>query len=155
LSNFGLKQGSFHASMEKSMLWTARLSTVGSRSVVVLDVDDIKAHMRKAGVVGKNCKDYMKEIGIAGAHDFFKQGFTAFAGTVARGDVLFVPANVVILEHVGDNSDCFGLRWAMVLSRDRRRYKAFKNTAESKMTPSTHISKAIVAAVKAASEELA
>ena len=101
LSNFGLKQGSFHVSTEKSNLWTSRLSTAGTRSV---------------------------------------------AGAVAPGDVLWIPANVVVAEQVTDGADCFGLRWAMVLDRDTARFKAFENVAASKLNPATHVSKAIVAA---------
>ena len=78
-----MKQGSFHAALEKGLLWTVRWSIVGSRTVAIIDLDDIKAHMKKAGIVGMNSKDYVKEIGAAGAQEFFKQGFKAWVCTIA------------------------------------------------------------------------
>ena len=116
-----------------------------------MDIHNIKDHMMKLGIVGKDCKAYIKELGVTGALEYCKSGFKASVGTIAAGDVLLVPANVLIAEQVTDSSDCFGLRWAMVLSRDTSRYKVFETLAASKLTPSTHISKAIVAAAQLAS----
>jgi hypothetical protein len=62
--------------------------------------------------------------------------------------MLFVPANSVTLESVTDASDCFGIRWSMVCSKDVARYQTFEATAAGKMTPSTHISKRVVELVE-------
>ena len=147
LCNFGLKQGSSHASMERQCLWTARLCTSGRRTVVILDLDEVKEHMMKQGIVGKEVKLYVKEMGVSTALEYVNSGKKVFACTAAKGDLLWVPANVVLLEHVGDESDCFGLRFSMLLGRDASRYDSFVKVAASKMTPSTHVSKAVVAAV--------
>ena len=69
--------------------------------------------------------------------------------------LLWVPASVLVLEQVAERANCFGLRWSMVVRRDCKRYQAFKATADSKMTPSTHVSKAIVAAVLSSAAKLA
>ena len=75
LCNFGLKQGSFHVAVEKSGLWTARLSTKGTRAVVVVDIDDVKEMMKKQSLAGKDCKAFMKDLGVAGASDYVNSGY--------------------------------------------------------------------------------
>ena len=154
LCNFGLKQGSFHVAVEKSGLWTARLSTKGTRAVVVVDIDDVKEMMKKQSLAGKDCKAFMKDLGVAGASDYVNSGYKIFFGTVSLGDLLWVPANVVVLEQVADIADVFGLRCAMLTARDSSRYATFTAVASNKMTPSTDISKAIVAAVKAVATDV-
>ena len=66
--------------------------------------------------------------------------------TIADGDVLFLPANTLALEQVGDDAVTYGLRFAMVLARDNERFKTFNDLASNKLTPSTHVSKGVVAA---------
>ena len=78
----------------------------------------------------------------------------AASGTVAAGDVLFIPANMLTLESVADGSDVFGLRWAAVFSRDKERFNKFEVIAGQKMTPSTHISKAILSAANVSASAL-
>ena len=78
LCNFGLKQGSFHVATEKSGLWTARLSTKGTRAVVVVDIDDVKEMMKKQSLAGKDCKAFMKDLGVTGASDYVNAGYKIF-----------------------------------------------------------------------------
>lgn len=80
------------------------------------------------------------------------QTYTVFTSTISPGDVLWVPANSLILESVMDRKDCFGLRWAMILKRDVEQYQTFADVANNKMTASSHISKRIVELVAAHSE---
>jgi len=61
--------------------------------------------------------------------------------------LLWVPANALILETVTDASDCFGVRWSMILQRDHR-MKSFEDVAGNRMTPSNHMSKKIVEVAK-------
>ena len=79
-------------------------------------------------------------------------GTSNIGATIAEGDVLFYPANTLALEQVADDADTFGLRFAMVLSRDSERYKTFVEQAANKLTPSTHVSKGVVAAAAASTE---
>ena len=149
LSNFGVRQGSVHVYLEKSGLWTARLSTAGTRTVAVFNNADIQNHLNALGVVGKDPKGFLKEIGAHGINEFIKAGYPIHYATVASGDMLWAPAHSLIMEQVGDNGDSFGLRWGMLFARDVQSFKLFKDVASSKLTPSTHHAKAIVAAVEA------
>ncbi len=54
LSNYGMKQGSTHVSMEKHGLWTARLCTLGTRTVAIYNLGDLKAYLKSEGLVGKD-----------------------------------------------------------------------------------------------------
>jgi hypothetical protein len=66
LTNFGMKKGSFHVSMEKSGLWTSRLTVSGRRTVAVVNVADAKQHLKSDGVIGKDPKVWLKEVGASG-----------------------------------------------------------------------------------------
>ena len=76
LAHFAFKQGSSHTSMEKHNLWTARLSIVGTRTIVMVDTEDAKQRMRLAGNVGKTARDYMHEIGLQGAQAPWQQAMS-------------------------------------------------------------------------------
>ncbi len=67
LTNFGMKQGSYHVSMEKYGLWTSRLVTTGRRSIAIFKATDIKQHMKSDGIIGKDVKVWLKELTVAGA----------------------------------------------------------------------------------------
>ena len=54
LSNYGMKQGSTHVSMEKHGLWTARLGLLGTRTVAIFNSGDVKAYLKHEGLVGKD-----------------------------------------------------------------------------------------------------
>ena len=66
LTNFGMKKGSFHVSLERSTLWNARLTTSGRRTVAVMNVADVKQHIKSEGFVGKDPKIWLKEAGPTG-----------------------------------------------------------------------------------------
>ena len=76
-------------------------------------------------------------------------GTSNIGATIADGDVLLYPANTLELEQVVDDADTLGSWFAMVLSRDSERYKTFMDQAANKLTPSTHVSKGVVAAAAA------
>ncbi len=63
LTNFGMKKDSFHVSLERSTLWTARLTTAGRRTVAVVNMADVKQHLKNEGCVGKDPKLWLKEAG--------------------------------------------------------------------------------------------
>ncbi len=149
LTNFSIKMGSTHVTMEKSSLWTGRLSTAGTRTVAIFNLTDIKDFLKMEGMVGKDPKVWLKEATTTSLAPFFAKGAAHFA-TVAPGDMLFVPANSLTLETVMDKADCFGVRWSMVCARDVLRYQCFEAVATNKMTPSTHMSKRIVELVQKA-----
>ena len=67
LTNYGMKKGSFHVSLERSSLWTARLTTSGRRTLAVVSVDDVKKYIRAEGFVGKDPKLWLKEATPTGA----------------------------------------------------------------------------------------
>ena len=146
LSNFGLKQGSMHTVVEKHALWTARLTISGSRQIAIFEQEAVQGFMKASGIVGKPPKDYLKEIGIAGAQQYCQQGRAVHVATISEGDMVWLPAGAVAFETVAPGADCFGLRWQMISSNDKKHYAAFQSVADSKMTPSTHVAKAIVRA---------
>ena len=100
--------------------------------------------------MGKSLRDLVKEMALAGVGDL--SSFTTYAGTVAPGNLLWVPANCLVVEQVNDASDVFGLRFSMLLARDKTRHSSFVSMANNKMTPSIYVSKAIVRAVEAATK---
>lgn len=61
LTNFGMKQGSTHTSYEKSNLWTARLTTKGTRTVSIFDTNIVKNFLKNQGLHGKDPKQWLKE----------------------------------------------------------------------------------------------
>ena len=61
VANFGMKTGSTHVSLEKSSLWTSRLSTAGTRTVAVMNLGEVKAHLKSEGLVGKDPKAWLKD----------------------------------------------------------------------------------------------
>jgi len=67
LANFGMKQGSFHVSVEKSGLWTSRLTVKGQRTVAVLSQGDVREFLKNSGMVGKDPKVWLKEAGNQGS----------------------------------------------------------------------------------------
>ena len=150
LTNFGLKQGSFHATIEKGGLWTARLGTHSRRSMVVLKLEDTKSHMRSQGMIGKDIATFVKEMGVSSAQAFLQSNYKVFGCTAAKGDLVWVPAHSVIVEQVADEADCFGLRFGMVIPTDTAAFAEFATVAGRKMTSSGHISKAVVALAAAA-----
>ena len=103
LSNFGLKEGSYHASLEKHQLWAARLSTSGRRQVCVVDLDDCKKHMREKAVMGKKVQDFMKEMSSQGISEFTAK-FPTHTATIDRADMVLIPANSIVLDQVAGNN---------------------------------------------------
>ena len=67
LSNFGMKQGSLHFSVEKSGLWTSRLTVKGQRTVAVMSQADVKEYLKSVGLIGKDPKIWLKEVGQQGS----------------------------------------------------------------------------------------
>ena len=110
--------------------------------------------MKSLGIVGKSPKEWVKDLSLSSLQSFLTQGFKVWAGTVGADDVLWLPANVVVLESVSAEEDTFGLRWGMVCHRDTTRMSTFTALANQKITPSTHISKHVVALAEQA-EKLA
>ena len=149
LTNFGLKQGSFHATVEKGGLWTARLCTHSRRTVVVLKLEDTKSHLRTQGMIGKDITTFVKEMGVSSAQAYLAAGYKVFTCTATEGDLVWVPAHSLIVEQVADSADCFGLRCGMVVPTDTEAFANFTTVANRKMTSSSHISKAVVAVAQA------
>jgi hypothetical protein len=67
-----------------------------------------------------------------------------YHATLMKGDMIWIPANTFTLETVSDQTDVFGVRWAMICKEDTPRYNVFKELAANKMTASSHVSKRIV-----------
>ena len=79
LSNFGMKCGSYHGSIERGCLWTVRLTVSGRRQVVILHVDEVKQIMKEQGVVAKECKTFAKEMGLGTAQLFINQKMDVYS----------------------------------------------------------------------------
>ena len=147
LTNFGMKQGSFHPMIERESLWTCRVATAARRTVVIFNVSDITVIMKKQGMVSKDVRNFAKDMGQASCQELVNMSARVFSATLQKGDALWVPASVIVLEQVGDEADHFGLRFQMLLARDTARYKTvITDVAAAKITPSTHMSKEAVKA---------
>ena len=62
LSDFAIKQGSSHNSMEKAGLWAGRLSLKGRREVVLTHGPSLAEYMQKKGIVGIDAKTYFRDL---------------------------------------------------------------------------------------------
>ena len=59
---------------------------------------------------------------------------------------MFVLAHTLVFEEATGGEDAVGLKWSMVCSRDSAGMEVYKKKAEQRMTPSTDISKLVLAA---------
>ena len=123
-------------------MWSARLCVLGTRSVALLDEKPLHAYTNKHRIVGQTKKDFLKSLSSNGWHDLAKE-CPIHVGTVAPGDMLWIPAKHLVYEEVKVGGDVFGVKWAMLNTRDER-LKDFQAIAAQKSTPSGHIAKAIL-----------
>ena len=91
----------------------------------------------------KDYKKYMKSLSQSATAALAKVIQAPYA-TLGTNDLLWVPAHSILIEKAG-NVDTFGIKWSMVMPRDKDRYQKFILIAANKTTPAADISKFVVA----------
>ena len=144
LNAWAMKSNEAIVSEEKGSVWTCRLCLQGERIVAMADMTGVRAVMSELQVVG-SVNQWGKELSARDVATLTNKVLFEKA-TLGAGDCLFVPAGKAIWEEVYPGKDAAGLKWGMVLQRDRQRYQRFVDQAGARMTPSSHISKHVVRA---------
>ena len=62
LFDFGIKAGSEHISLEKSLLWCGRLTVHGSREVALVSVADLQEYMKTVNIIGVDVKSFFRDV---------------------------------------------------------------------------------------------
>ena len=142
LCNFGIRANSTHVSYEKAGLWSGRLTVAGVREVVLVSLSKVQQHLRASGIVGIDPKMFLRDLRAEGIKKAAEAGVVFWVGTLAPGDLLFTPCNFLARERIKDKDSC-GLRYSMVLPRDRLGMEYFKELDAAPSTPAGHVAKGV------------
>ena len=154
LANFGIKKGSSHASLERGLMWCGRLGLAGTRHVAMASTSQMRKFMRDKGIVGVDVKTFFMDIREGTLKAAIDSGVKMWFDTLGKYDFLFTPSNMVVRDHVMNDADCFGLRFAMIVPLDKAGMADFKGVAEHASTPAGHTAKVVMSIAKLAEKKV-
>ena len=122
----GIEKDYMQASSEKEHLATLRMSFFGHRSVVIADTVTLSEFHRATKVTGsdtttlKQLQRAFRNFSVDDVRAYTRKSRKGnlWAGTVAPGDAIFLPAGCTISEVVSPDADHYGLRMGVVLRGD-------------------------------------
>ena len=133
ISIFGVDKGYDKVSTECASMACVRLSLEGTRSVVIGDSLQVVGFMQRKGITGSittaRFTSFFRSMGVAVLKEFLGE-CTLHAGTIAAGDLLYLPAGAIVAELC---QDCvIGLRWPVVArsAADKNMVATFRRRKE-------------------------
>lgn len=116
ISIFGVDKGYDKVSTECASMACLRMTLEGTRSVVVGDSLQVIGFMQRKGIAGSittaRFTSFFRSMGVAVLKEFLGE-CSLHSGTVAPGDLLYLPAGAIVGELC---QDCvIGLRWPIVM----------------------------------------
>ena len=154
LANFGIKKGSSHASLERGLMWCGRLGLACTRQVAMASTSQMRKFMRDKGIVGVDVKTFFMDIREGTLKAAIDSGVQIWFATLGKYDFLFIPSNMVVRDHVMNDADCFGLRFAMIVPLDKAGMADFKGVAEHASTLAGHTAKVVMSLAKLAEKKV-
>lgn len=149
LSNFGVKQGSHHAYIEKGKLWSIRVAIEGMRVMAVTPAASLCEFMKEKNITQSSAPSFLKGMRAESTEEYTKK-HPLYWATLGPGDLLFTPYGYVIYENVHDGADVLGLRAGIAVSRDKRGVQEAKKEAEAPATPEQSVCKQLVGLLSSA-----